>query len=47
MNLSEIIVYLLVAGAVFYISQRMYRSLSKKDCNKGCGCSGDLAKTKH
>ena len=43
MNLQIIIIAVLFAGALFYISRMVYKSLSaKKGCGSNCKCGVDF-----
>ncbi|MBL7892480.1 MAG: FeoB-associated Cys-rich membrane protein [Bacteroidia bacterium] len=47
MTFQQIAVYLIFAGAVFYLAYRSFNVYKKKQCAKGCagGCSTvDLSK---
>jgi len=34
--MQDILVYTIVAGAAAFVGYRLYRSVSKKGCDKGC-----------
>ncbi|MBI2270436.1 MAG: FeoB-associated Cys-rich membrane protein [Bacteroidetes bacterium] len=47
MNIQQIAVYLIFAGAIFYLAYRNFNAYRKKQCSKGCagGCNSvDISK---
>ena len=44
MNIQVVIILLLFAGAIFYVSRMVYKSLSaKKGCGSNCKCGVDFS----
>jgi len=44
MNFQLIVVVLLFAGAIFYVSRMLYKSLTaKKGCGENCKCGVDFS----
>jgi len=45
-GIQEILVGLIVIGAVAYLGYRLYHSFQKKNCETNCGCSASTGKQK-
>ena len=44
MNIQVVIILILFAGAIFYVSRMIYKSLSaKKSCGSNCKCGVDFS----
>ncbi|MFI5148564.1 MAG: FeoB-associated Cys-rich membrane protein [Bacteroidia bacterium] len=41
-NIQEIIVFIIFAGALFYIGRRLWNTMRKKDCGGGCAACGGI-----
>jgi len=42
MNFQEVIVYLIFGFALIFLGVRVYKSIFKKECNKGCAGCGSI-----
>ena len=42
MNIQEIIVALLFVVALIFVGRRLYKSVTEKNCSKGCGACSSI-----